>query len=183
MPCWVLRQAKDEQSSFCCCLHLPKKRGDLCSALTPTEYSLKGLIDKLLTAWKMREGKKPLPRARLLPGQNKVLEKKHPLESQVAPLTVSRLSKSLPSHFPALFGWWTKDGCDTSKRNLQIADPLKPTFVNTNKTSLDTRSSVQGIHSTRSPRGGKLLPKNSPLFKDLTWNLPPPSSSFPVWVN
>lgn len=85
--------------------------------------------------------------------------------------------------------WWMKDGCDASKRNLQITDPLKPTSVNTNKTSLDTLSSVQGIHSTRRPGGGKLLPKNYPLFRALTWNwnLPPHSSPFPAllwfWVN
>lgn len=51
---------------------------DLCEALTPTEDSLKGFIDKHLTAQKLRERKKSKFRALLLPGQNVVLEKTFP---------------------------------------------------------------------------------------------------------
>lgn len=100
------------------------------------------------------------------------------------PFTGSRLSKSMPSLSPLSLAWWMKDECDTSKWNLQIADPLKSTFVNTNKTSLDTHSSAQGTQSTSSPRGGKLLPKNFCPFSELTWNWnsSPQSSPLPCLV-
>lgn len=76
------------------------------------------------------------------------------------PFHIIEASKPEPPLSPLSSVWQMKDGCDASKRNPQAADPLKLTFVNTSKTSLNIWYSVQGIHSARSPGGRKLLPKD-----------------------
>lgn len=64
-------------------------------------------------------------------------------ESQAVPFKIRRLSKPVPSPSLLFLVWWMKDGCDASEWNLQVADPLKPTSVNTNKTSLNVFSSFR----------------------------------------
>lgn len=64
-------------------------------------------------------------------------------ESQAVPFKIRRLSKPVLSPFLLFLVWWIQDGCDASEWNLQVADPLKPTSVNTNKTSLNVFSSCR----------------------------------------